>query len=268
MSTYLQLIPHHPSRPSSLAIPFSSRPSSHLIPRLLRSKLVSSIGQRLCDTSLAFITNMIPEFLQSTYARYKADTNTFATWLLETANECGYQPPDLAAAIPLVEEVKHKGKHIDSDANPLQYRATAKDLQEFAEVVANSAVTILKSVLTIARGAIKSRKSVTSWFRGWGESASNKRHAHFITVLEQICDSLEQKTNQPSKPDTKQPPSTFEAENDDANGDRFLNRFAVLTVEEPPETTHTQPAPTKSKKIVKVDVVEDEPKEAEYLYLG
>ena len=211
---------------------------------------------------------MIPEFLQSTYARYKADTNTFATWLLETANECGYQPPDLAAAIPLVEEVKHKGKHIDSDANPLQYRATAKDLQEFAEVVANSAITIPKSVLTTARGAIKSRKSVTSWFRGRGESASNKRHAHFITVLEQICDSLEQKTNQPSKPDTKQPASTSEAENDDANGDRFLNRFAVLTVEEPPETTHTQPAPTKSKKIVKVDVVEDEPKEAEYSYLG
>lgn len=145
-----------------------------------------------------------PEFFQSSYARYKADTNTFATWLLETANQCGYQPPGLVAAIPTVEKGKHKGKHHDSDADPLQYSATTKDLQKLAEVVASSALTVPNSVLTIAKRAIKLRKAVTSWFLGRGDSANNKRHAHFITVLEQICDNLEWKTNQPSKPDAKQ----------------------------------------------------------------
>ncbi|PYI02612.1 hypothetical protein BO78DRAFT_463849 [Aspergillus sclerotiicarbonarius CBS 121057] len=177
---------------------------------------------------------MLPEFLQSSYARYKADANTFATWLLETANQCGYQPT-LSATVPTAK----------------------KDLQKLAEVVANSALTVPKSVLAIAKRAIKLRKSVTSWFLGQGDSANNMRHAHFITALEQICETLEWKISQPSKSDAKQPP-TSEAQNDDADADRFLNKFAVLTVEEPQDTAHTQPMPAESKKIVKVTVEEDE----------
>ncbi|KAJ5779690.1 hypothetical protein N7457_007410 [Penicillium paradoxum] len=215
---------------------------------------------------------MLPEFLQSSYARYKADTNTFATWLLETANQCGYQPSGLAAATPIVRKGKHKDKHKhkhdDSNADPLHYSATTKDLQKLAEVVASSTLTVPESVLTLAKRAIKLRKAVTSWFLGRGDSANNERHAHFITVLEQICDDLEWKTSQPSKPDAKQPPPTSEAESDNAIGDRFLNKFAVLTVEEPQETTQTQPAPAESKKIVKVTVVEDEGNETADSYLG
>ncbi|KKK16427.1 hypothetical protein P175DRAFT_0430531 [Aspergillus ochraceoroseus IBT 24754] len=213
---------------------------------------------------------MLPEFLQSSYARYKADTNTFATWLLETANQCGYQPPTLSATLPTAKKGKRKGKKNDSDAEPLHYSATTKDLQKLAEVVASSALTIPKSVLTIAKRAIKLRKAVTSWFLGQGDSVNNKRHAHFITALEQICETLEWKTNnQPSKSDAKQPPPTSEAQNDDADADRFLNKFAVLTVEEPQDTAHTQPTPADSKKIVKVTVVEEDDHEAaDDLYLG
>ncbi|RAL09961.1 uncharacterized protein BO97DRAFT_457282 [Aspergillus homomorphus CBS 101889] len=207
---------------------------------------------------------MLPEFLQSSYARYKADTNTFATWLLETANQCGYQPPGLAAAILAVKkgnEHKSKGKHNGSDAvDPLHYSATIKDLQNLAEVVAGSARGVPNSVLTVAKRAIQLRKTVTSWFLGRGDSANNKRHAHFITVLEQICDNLEWKANQQSSKsdDAKQSPPQTASE---AEADRFLNKFAVLTVEEPElqETTQTQPASAaESKKIVKVDVVEEE----------
>lgn len=189
--------------------------------------------------------------MQSSYARYKADTNSFATWLLETANQCGYQPPGLAA-IPTAKKGKKKGNKHDSDADPLQYSATAKDVQKLAEVVANSSLTVPKSILTIAKRAIKLRRAVTTWFLGKGDSANNKRHAHFINLLEKICDDLEWKTNH-----TKQPPQDS-AENDDANGDRSLNRFAVLTVEEPQETTQTQSASAELKKIVKVDVVEED----------
>ncbi|PCG88965.1 Hypothetical protein PENO1_107300 [Penicillium occitanis (nom. inval.)] len=201
---------------------------------------------------------MLPGFLQSSYARYKADTNTFATWLLETANQCGYQPPALSAAVPTSQKAKRNGKNNASDANPLHYSATTKDLQKFAEVVASSALTVPKSVLTIAKRAIKLRKAVTSWFLGQGDSTTNKRHAHFITTLEQICETLEWKTTQFSKP-----PPTSDVQSDDGDAERFLtNKFAVLMVEEPRDTAQTQKTPAESKKIVKVTVDEEDDNEA------
>ncbi|MCJ1291086.1 hypothetical protein MMC34_002629 [Xylographa carneopallida] len=33
---------------------------------------------------------MLPEFLESSYKRYKADTTVFTTWLAETAAKCGF----------------------------------------------------------------------------------------------------------------------------------------------------------------------------------
>ncbi|KAL4861952.1 hypothetical protein BDV12DRAFT_56795 [Aspergillus spectabilis] len=207
---------------------------------------------------------MLPEFLQGSYARYKADTNTFATWLLETANQCGYQPPTLFATVSTAKKSKHKGKNNDS-SDPLQYSVTTKDLQKLAEVIASSALAVPKSVLTIAKRAIKLRKAVTSWFLGQGDPTDNKRHAHFITALEQICETLERKTNQP---DAKQPPPTSEAQSDDANDSRFLNKFAVLTVEEPQNTAQSQSTPAELKKIVKVTVVEEDDNEAADSYLG
>ncbi|KAI9036168.1 uncharacterized protein KD926_002198 [Aspergillus affinis] len=215
------------------------------------------------------ITKMLPGFLQSSYARYKADTNKFATWLLQTADQCGYQPPALSATVPTARKGKRKNINNGSDADPIQYSATTKDLQKLAEVVAGSAFAVPQSVLAIAKRAIKLRKSVTSWFLGQGESMNNKRHAHFITALEQICEALEWKTNQSSKPDAKQPSPTTEAQSDDAAADMFLNKFAVLTVEEPQDTAQSQPTPADSKKIVKVDVVEEDDNEAvDDSYLG
>uniref|UniRef100_A0A093V3L9 Acetyl-CoA hydrolase n=1 Tax=Talaromyces marneffei PM1 TaxID=1077442 RepID=A0A093V3L9_TALMA len=131
----------------------------------------------------------------------------------------------------------------------LHYSATTKDLQKLADIVANSALTVPKSILTIAKRAIRLRKAVTSWFLGQGDSTNNKRHAHFITTLEQICETLEWKTNQSSKPDVKQPVPTSKAQGDDGDTERFLNKFAVLT-------------------IVKVTVVEEDDNEAADSYLG
>ncbi|KAL4746297.1 hypothetical protein BDW72DRAFT_38445 [Aspergillus terricola var. indicus] len=211
---------------------------------------------------------MLPEFLQGSYARYKADTNTFATWLLEAANQCGYQPSTLFASVPTAKKGQHNGKNNASNAEPLHYSATTKDLQELAEVIASSALKVPESVLKIAKRAIKLRKVVTSWFLGHGDSTSNKRHAHFITALEQICERLEWKSNQSTGPDTKQAPLASEPQSDDANADRFLNRFAVLTVEEPQDTAQAQSTPADSKKIVKVTVVEEDDNDAEDSYFG
>lgn len=218
---------------------------------------------------------MLPHFLQSSYARYKADTHTFATWLLETANQCGYQPPSLSFTDPLAEQGKNKsksknkkngdGKEDVSGENTVQFTATIKDLRKLAEVVASSALTVPLPVLTIAKRAIKLRKSVTSWFMGHGDSENNKRHAHFITALEEICETLEWKTDRPSEPDAKQSTSTSGAESDDADASGFVNRFAVLTVEEPREFAQTEPAPVSTKKIVKVDIDEEDDQTESYL---
>ncbi|KAL4779928.1 hypothetical protein BJX76DRAFT_339386 [Aspergillus varians] len=217
---------------------------------------------------------MLPKFLQSSYARYKEDTNTFATWLLESANKCGYQPPGLSAAVPPAKKGKQQGKKCDANdaANAAPYCVTTKDLQKLADVVADSALTVPRSVLTIAKRAIKLRKTVTSWFLGQGESASDKRHAHFITALEKICETLEWKINQASaKPDAKksQQPPTDDEQSEDGEAATFLNKFAALTMEEPQDTAaQTQQTPTESKKFVKVTVVEEDDSEAADLYLG
>lgn len=211
---------------------------------------------------------MLPGFLRSSYARYKADTHTFATWLLETAGQCGYQPPALSATIPNVRKGKRNNKTDGSDADPIHYSATVKELQKLADVVANSALTVPQSVLATAKRAIKLRESVTSWFLGQGDSKNNERHAHFIIALARVCETLEWKTSQTPKPEAKQSSPATEAQGEDAVSDKFLNKFAVLTVEDPQDTAESRPAPAESKKIVKVNVDEEDHEEAADSYLS
>ncbi|KAF3030452.1 hypothetical protein E8E15_004294 [Penicillium rubens] len=190
---------------------------------------------------------MLPKFLQSSYTRYKDDTNSFATWLLQAAGKCGYQPPGLTSTA--------------STLNKVQYTTTIKDLQLLADVVAKSALTVPKPVLIIAKRAIKLRKHVTSWFLGQGDTENNKKHAHFISALEKVCETLEWKVKKPSNPDTENPSPTSEAGDGNADLDMFLNKFAVLTVEEPQEPQEPQEGQRKSpesKQVVKVELVEND----------
>ena len=92
---------------------------------------------------------MLPGFLPSSYARYKADTNKFATWLLETADQCGYQPPALSATVPTARKGKRYGKNNGSDADPIHYSATTKDLQKLADVVTGYALAVPQNQLPV-----------------------------------------------------------------------------------------------------------------------
>jgi hypothetical protein len=59
--------------------------------------------------------------------------------------------------------------------------------------------------LTVACRAVTLRKDAASWFTGKGDTESNKRHAHFVEVLEEFCESLEWRTKIPEPRDsTKQ----------------------------------------------------------------
>lgn len=204
---------------------------------------------------------MLPEPLQGSYKRYKADTNAFATWLLETGFQQGYQPPGLAAALLTAKKRKRRGGSRGKATNtgPIEYNATLQELQVIAEVVATSPAPVPKSVLAIARRAIEGRKKISSWFMGQGYSVEDATHAYFITVLEQICDDLERK---PMEPGCKKRQPTSEI--DDTNGNCLSNRFAVLTVEEPQESEQAS-AVSSDAKIVNINVVEEE-KEVAGLY--
>lgn len=82
-----------------------------------------------------------------------------------------------------------------------------------------------------------------------GDSASNKTQAHFVSTLEEICETLEWKKTPASTKRTEKTPETVQ----DADIDSYLNRFAVLTVEEPQETADK---PAVSKQTVKVELIE------------
>lgn len=212
---------------------------------------------------------MLPKYLQSSYTRYKDDTNSFATWLLEAATKCGHRPDGLASIPPSLKKGKGKGRSkakskndgANASTEPIQYNATIKELQMLAEVVAKSTLVVPKQILVIAKRAIKLRRQVTSWFLGQGDSENNKRHEHFISALEKVCETLEWKISESANKDARKPPPEADYDGDDADLDIFLNRFAVLTVEEPQESELSQHASPESQQIVKVELVENEEEE-------
>ena len=202
---------------------------------------------------------MLPKFLQSSYSRYKDDTNSFATWLLEAASKCGYRPEGLSPAAAQLNKGKGKSKNKAANASePVQYTTTIKDLQRLADVVANSALTTPSPVLAIAKRAIRLRKQVTSWFLGKGDTDNDKRHSHFITTLEKVCETLEWTTEKSSTPGAQRPPPSSDNKEDAADIGVFLNKFAVLTVEEPQMSQQKQGVSPESQQIVKVDLAEEE----------
>lgn len=141
---------------------------------------------------------MLPSFLQSSYERYKGDTNSFATWLLDAATKCGYKP-QLSTS-----DAKKAKKGRDTSSRESKYQTTIQELRNLSQTIVQSTIEVPKPILALARRAIKLRKDVTSWFMAQGDSSSNERHAHFISTMEGICDSLEWKQAKYSKkPDAK-----------------------------------------------------------------
>ncbi|CAJ2511208.1 Uu.00g068330.m01.CDS01 [Anthostomella pinea] len=176
---------------------------------------------------------MLPGFLRDSYKQYKDDTDWFATWLVNVAKR---SPQDPGSNVELSAAADNK------------YATTVSQLLAHGKAVAKSAIDVPASVLARARRAIKLRNDVTSHYLGKGDVASNRRHAHFVLVLEEICELLEWKTSKEKK-DGKQPPPT--------DAQAWLNRFAALTVEEAEDIPESIAAAT-SKDIVKVEVVEEE----------
>lgn len=214
---------------------------------------------------------MLPDSLKSSYAQYKDDTERFATWLLHAAEKCGHQSSRLLAGDSANSingttngKGKAKAKAKSAPLLPLKYKTTISELRTFGEVVAKSSIRVPTTVLAVARRAVTLRKDAASWFVGKGNAASNKRHAHFVEVLEEICESLEWRTNGTSKQDSNTRSATATPANTGAGAknasEAWVNQFATLTVEEPEEI----PEPSdSSKQLVQVELVEEADVDAE-----
>lgn len=89
-----------------------------------------------------------------------------------------------------------------------------------------------------------------------GDLNSNIRHAHFISVLEEICETLEWQSTGSSQRDLQTSPSTSKNGADEEEDiETYLNKFAVLTVEEPQDLPET---PSNETPMVKEEVVEED----------
>ncbi|KAK5266969.1 hypothetical protein LTR99_006073 [Exophiala xenobiotica] len=203
---------------------------------------------------------MLPDFLKDSYKQYKTDTVRFATWLVNVAKKCGYEPEDLTPTPSLDANGKGKRKKNTNQSKapePEKYQISIRELCKVAQAVSKSTVKVPTSVLAVAKRAITLRKDVTSYFVGQGNAASNQRHAHFIEVMEDICKSLEwddEGTSAAAKKDDKGVDLPNNA-GENADDQAWLNRFAALTVEDIEDTTETV---SERSEMVKVVAVEDE----------
>ncbi|RMD42306.1 hypothetical protein DV735_g2834, partial [Chaetothyriales sp. CBS 134920] len=189
---------------------------------------------------------MLPDFLKDSYKQYKDDTDRFATWLVSMAEKCGYN----------LDTLPTSGLDANSNSHapePKLYQVSVRELYKLAEVVSNSSVKAPPSILAVAKRAVSLRKTITSYFIGKGSSASNRRHAYFIEVLEDICKSLISEDTGALVLAKKDDKGADSVEN--ADDPAWLNLFASLTVEAVEDITETV---SDGRELVKVVAVEDD----------
>ncbi|KAF7908336.1 uncharacterized protein EAF01_004091 [Botrytis porri] len=145
------------------------------------------------------------------YRRYKEDTSVFATWLLNTAESCGYNPgydDEIPKPQSMQPSTRLKGKArkeakratIGSTLNvqtKLRYISTKEILLQ-AEIVAKHKkppMEMPKYILNILERAIRARTRCASWFcsteTNQHTDQSNRTHAYFISILEKALATLE-----------------------------------------------------------------------------
>lgn len=211
---------------------------------------------------------MLPSFLTGTYAIYKEDTDSVASWLASTARRCGYSLNLLDNAAGQVsgqkmpkkkKKKKKNGKALNpvdtlttednrsnpSPAGPVTYTIAIKDFISLAEhIVAfqKPPVKVPTAFVKALDRAIALRKKHNSWFNGAGQSSKDDEHAFFLDILERVRQTL--KSRMPSNTiDDRitKPSSTSTPESSDRS--HIGNIFEGLTLEEPSDEFLSAPPP-------------------------
>ena len=212
---------------------------------------------------------MLPNFLQSSYLKYKEDTDVLAKWLAVKAKQCGY-PADLLSPSdsstpstqPNPPSQRSKGatrkqakagkenapqpKTPNSPADAPKYTIKVKDFAALAECIARfnkPAVKVPLTVIEVLNRSINLRQQHNTWSRAQAESGastsveeSNQSHAHFLGILERTREILKPRMPPETIDDfLSKPPSgsSDQATTDTQASGQISNMFDNLDIQEP-----------------------------------
>ncbi|KAF2673100.1 hypothetical protein BT63DRAFT_410147 [Microthyrium microscopicum] len=162
---------------------------------------------------------MLPEDLTGSYCRYKADTNHFTTWLVETAASCG-----TTLSIPVGNQLTPP--HI----------LPISQYPILAQAIAKANIPLPTSIEAAVKRAISLREQCANAFRAHSDDiTSNNGHDHFIIVLKNTLEHLK-----PSSINTSMLQDSFRNQIYQGKPDlsvknhkvpSMVNRFEALSVE-------------------------------------
>ncbi|THY50224.1 hypothetical protein D6C97_07087 [Aureobasidium pullulans] len=195
---------------------------------------------------------MLPGFLKGTYAIYKEDTDSVASWLASTARRCGYSLDLLTATTggasdqkaPKKKKRKKAKTSKPAEATTTQqksstppssslttYTIAVKDFVPLAEYIVafqKPPVKVPSSFVGVLNRAIALRKKHNSWF---GQSSKDDGHNFFLGVLERVRETLKSRMLSDTVDDLMTRPSASSDTKSTDTG-HIGNAFAGLTLEE------------------------------------
>ncbi|KAG9648457.1 hypothetical protein KCU95_g18015, partial [Aureobasidium melanogenum] len=209
---------------------------------------------------------MLPNSLRGSYTIYKEDTDSVATWLASTAKQCGY-PLDFLTR-PEDGLSSQKGSRLKGKARKLAKAATSaksgssestahsgsttytiavKDFISLAQYIVafqKPPVRVPSSFVCVLNRAIALRKKHNSWFSNAEQSSEDDGHNFFLSVLEQVRETLKSRMPSDTVDDhmTKRPAGSTTTSSDRGHTD---NAFAALILEEPSDEFLNAPPPEK-----------------------
>ncbi|CAH0047547.1 unnamed protein product [Clonostachys solani] len=188
---------------------------------------------------------MPPTPLLSVYKEYKKDTNSVAAWLASTARAAGCPLSLLTDSPTTSDRLKGKdrklgkSKKLSRDSNT--YIIPVSKFIPLAEYVTSQkdpVITVPACVILAIERAIIARSDFATQLSHQGETLDtekNKKHSHFVTVLERTRDILSSKASMSPSPASVFCPTSGQDIPDAAN----INRFASLGINQlPEEFTH------------------------------
>ncbi|KAF2105763.1 hypothetical protein BDV96DRAFT_655337 [Lophiotrema nucula] len=196
--------------------------------------------------------------LSSTYRKYKKDTEYIAGWLAHTAKQCGYEvetaQPEQQPSGRKKGKARKAAKPTPStkDAPPPNFIIRVADFRAMAEAIASfkPRVDVPGALEYVFNRAIEARRKVWTWWEAsHSGSDSNKRHSHFIGILEAALDILKPLIPRESRINT-----------DDLEHLNLRNRFDGLAVEETDPYDDLIPEVKQSRlpKVAPVSIEQDE----------
>lgn len=172
---------------------------------------------------------MAPKIFINTYQRYKKQTDRIAQWLLDTAEQCGYNYP--------IHPTESKKKSNVGEAQP--YRIRLAQFRELAAVIVNGKdiPSIPRALINLLKDTISLRKDFAQFFRKHRKQTTSvdadSMHTHFINKLEEVLDILKPACSEESPiPLARSALANKGATLTEPKNQNLDNRFSALEVEE------------------------------------